>query len=69
MQVVSASSFAGTNTAHRPIDLKNPKENEQISGFLPEERIWIDRYLEHGLVDVYRRRYPERVEYTWWTYR
>ncbi len=57
------------NTAHRPIDLKNPKENEQVSGFLPEERAWIDRYLEHSFVDVYRKRYPDRVQYTWWTYR
>lgn len=56
------------NTAHQEIDLKNPRANQKTSGFLPEERAWIDRYLEHGLVDVYRRLYPERVEYTWWTY-
>jgi exodeoxyribonuclease-3 len=57
------------NTAHREIDLKNPKENATTSGFLPEERAWIDKYLEHGFVDAYRRLYPERVQYTWWTYR
>jgi exodeoxyribonuclease-3 len=57
------------NTAHRPIDLKNPKENETTSGFLPEERAWIDTYLEHGFVDVFRQLYPEREQYTWWTYR
>jgi exodeoxyribonuclease III len=57
------------NTAHRPIDLRNPKENETTSGFMPEERAWIDKYLEHGFVDVFRRLYPERVQYTWWTYR
>lgn len=57
------------NTAHREIDLKNPKANEQISGFLPEERVWIDRYLEHGFVDAYRVLFPDRVQYTWWTYR
>jgi exodeoxyribonuclease-3 len=57
------------NTAHREIDLKNPKENEIVSGFLPEERVWVDRYLEHGLFDAYRRLYPDRVQYTWWTYR
>jgi exodeoxyribonuclease-3 len=56
------------NTAHREIDLHNPKSNQHTSGFLPEERAWIDRYLEHGFVDVYRSLYPERVEYTWWTY-
>lgn len=56
------------NTAHRPIDLKNPAANQKTSGFLPEERAWIDRYLEHGFVDIYRHLYPERVQYTWWTY-
>jgi exodeoxyribonuclease III len=56
------------NTAHRPIDLKHPKENEKNSGFLPEERAWVDQYLDHGFVDVYRQFYPERVQYTWWTY-
>jgi len=57
------------NTAHLPIDLAHPKENETTSGFLPEERVWVDKFLEHGFVDVYRRLYPERVQYTWWTYR
>jgi exodeoxyribonuclease III len=57
------------NTAHREIDLKNPKQNETTSGFLPEERAWLDRYIEHGFVDAYRELYPDRVQYTWWTYR
>jgi exodeoxyribonuclease-3 len=57
------------NTAHRPIDLKNPKQNESSTGFLPEERAWIDKFLEHGFVDIYRSLFPERVQYTWWTYR
>lgn len=57
------------NTAHREIDLKNPKANEKSTGFLPEERVWVTRYLEHGFVDAYRHLYPERVQYTWWTYR
>lgn len=57
------------NTAHMPIDLKNPEENNTTSGFLPEEREWVQRYLEHGFVDVYRRLYPVREQYTWWTYR
>jgi exodeoxyribonuclease III len=56
------------NTSHRPIDLRNPKQNEKNTGFLPEERLWIDRYLEHGFVDIYRLLYPERVQYTWWTF-
>ena len=57
------------NTAHNEIDLRHPKQNKNTSGFLPEERLWIDTYLSHGFVDVYRTLFPERVEYTWWTYR
>lgn len=56
------------NTAHNEIDLRYPKANQKTSGFLPEERAWIDTYLTHGLVDIYRQLYPEKVEYTWWTY-
>ena len=65
-QVVLCGDF---NTCHQPIDLRNPKANSTVSGFLPEERAWIDRYLASGFVDVYRQIYPERVQYTWWTYR
>ena len=57
------------NTAHMPIDLKNPRENETTSGFLPEEREWVQKFLDHGFVDAYRTLYPDRVQYTWWTYR
>jgi len=56
------------NTAHREIDLANPKSNANTSGFLPEERAWIDKYLENGFADAYRLLYPDRVEYTWWTF-
>jgi exodeoxyribonuclease-3 len=56
------------NTAHNEIDLRHPKANQKTSGFLPEERAWIDNYLSHGFVDVYRWLYPDKVEYTWWTY-
>ncbi len=56
------------NTAHREIDLANPKSNQKTSGFLPEERVWIDYYLAHGFKDAYRERYPDKVEYTWWTF-
>ena len=55
------------NTAHQPIDLKNPKSNHKTSGFLPEERAWLQKYLDHGFVDIFRWLYPERVQYTWWT--
>ncbi|HLO18575.1 MAG TPA: exodeoxyribonuclease III [Anaerolineales bacterium] len=57
------------NTAHMPIDLKNPKQNALTSGFLPEERALFQKFLDHGFVDAYRRLYPDRVQYTWWTYR
>jgi exodeoxyribonuclease-3 len=64
-QIVVCGDF---NTAHREIDLRNPKSNQNTSGFLPEERGMIDRYLEHGFADAFRERYPQRVQYTWWTY-
>lgn len=57
------------NTAHNEIDLANPKANEKNTGFLPEEREWIDRYLKNGFVDAFRELYPEKEAYTWWTYR
>jgi exodeoxyribonuclease-3 len=56
------------NTAHREIDLARPRQNVMNTGFLPEERLWLDHYLEHGFVDAYRQLYPEKVEYTWWSY-
>jgi exodeoxyribonuclease-3 len=55
------------NTAHQPIDIRNAKQNEHTTGFLPEEREWISRYLRHGFHDVYREMNPDRVQYTWWT--
>jgi exodeoxyribonuclease-3 len=63
--VIVAGDF---NTAHSEIDLANPKQNMKTSGFLPEERAWIDIYLEHNLVDAYRVLYPEKAQYTWWTF-
>lgn len=57
------------NTAHRPIDLKNPKANEKISGFLPQERAWIDRFIDAGFNDVFRHVFPETIRYSWWSYR
>ena len=57
------------NTAHTEIDLANPKANSKTSGFLPEEREMITKYLNNGFKDAYRELYPDKVEYTWWTYR
>ncbi len=55
------------NTAHQEIDLANPKQNNKTSGFLPEEREWVGRYLNAGFRDVFRDLYPERRQYTWWS--
>ncbi len=57
------------NTAHNEIDLKNPKANEKRSGFLRIERDWLDRLVAEGYVDTFRTLYPERVKYSWWSYR
>ena len=57
------------NTAHNEIDLARPKQNEKTSGFLRIERDWVDKYEEHGLVDAFRTLYPEKVGYSWWSYR
>jgi exodeoxyribonuclease-3 len=56
------------NTAHQEIDLKNHKTNHNTTGFLPEERAWITKYLEHGFKDAFRELYPEKEQYTWWTF-
>jgi exodeoxyribonuclease III len=63
--------FCGdVNTAHRPIDLAHPKANEKYSGFLPEERVWLDRWMEHGWVDSFRHIFPNtREAYSWWSFR
>ena len=57
------------NTAHHPIDLARPKENEKTSGFMPRERERIDTYISHGWVDTFRYFHAESDRYTWWTYR
>lgn len=55
------------NTAHQAIDLARPKTNKDASGFLPEERAELDRWLTAGWVDTFRRRHPDEPEhYTWW---
>lgn len=57
------------NTAHNEIDLKNPKANENYSGFLRIERDWLDKLVAAGYVDTFRALYPDRVQYSWWSYR
>jgi exodeoxyribonuclease-3 len=57
------------NTAHQPIDLARPAQNKKTSGFLPEEREALTRWLESGFVDSFRTLRPDEVAYSWWTYR
>ena len=57
------------NTAHEEIDLARPKENENISGFLPMERAWMDKFVAHGFVDTFRHFNKEPNHYTWWSLR
>ncbi len=54
------------NTAHKEIDLARPKENSKISGFLPEERAWIDELLADGFHDTFRLFEAGPENYTWW---
>jgi len=55
------------NTAHTEIDLSHPRENSKISGFLPEERAWIDKFLSHGYYDTFRLFNNAGGYYTWWS--
>ncbi|MCB5250369.1 MAG: exodeoxyribonuclease III [Candidatus Cloacimonetes bacterium] len=57
------------NTAHKEIDLARPKDNEKVSGFLPIERAWLDKLVEHGYVDTFRHFHDEPEQYTWWSYK
>ena len=58
------------NICHREIDIHDPKGNAKNSGFLPEEREWIDGFINSGYTDSFRHIYPqERHKYTWWSYR
>lgn len=58
------------NIAHTEIDLAKPKNNNNKSGFLPEERQWIDKIIKSGFVDTFRHFYPGLSgQYTWWSYR
>ena len=57
------------NVAHQEIDLKNPKSNTRNPGFTIEERNKMTELLKVGFIDIYRYLYPEKIEYTWWSYR
>jgi exodeoxyribonuclease-3 len=57
------------NICHTAIDIHNPQTNKNSSGFLPEEREWISKFISSGFVDSFRFLNPEPNNYTWWSYR
>ena len=57
------------NICHRAIDIHDPVRNKNVSGFLPEERQWIDTFINNGFVDSFRHLNPEPHQYSWWSYR
>lgn len=63
--------FCGdVNIAHTAIDIHDPVSNKKTSGFLPEERAWMDRLFEAGYEDIFRAKHPgEKHLYSWWTVR
>jgi len=54
------------NTAHKEIDLARPKENVNKTGFLPEERAWMDKFVSHGYIDTFRHFHKEPNQYSYW---
>jgi exodeoxyribonuclease-3 len=57
------------NICHKPIDIHNPKSNANSSGFLPEEREWMENFINDGFIDSFRYFNNEPHHYTWWSFR
>jgi exodeoxyribonuclease-3 len=57
------------NICHKPMDIHNPISNKNSSGFLPEERAWMDKFTANGFIDTFRIHNPNPHQYTWWSYR
>ena len=55
------------NIAHKEIDIHNPKGNKNTTGFLPDERKWMDNFFDNGWIDSFRVIHPEPHRYTWWS--
>jgi exodeoxyribonuclease-3 len=57
------------NICHEPIDIHDPVRLKTVSGFLPEERKWLSKFLNNGFTDSFRLKNPEVEQYSWWSYR
>lgn len=57
------------NICHKEIDIHNPVSNKNTTGFLPEERAWVTKFLESGFIDSFRQFNQEPHQYTWWSFR
>jgi exodeoxyribonuclease-3 len=69
-QGVKRLAVAGDyNICHQAIDIHDPVSNKNSTGFLPEERAWMDQWFGLGMVDSFRHLHPEPHRYTWWSYR
>jgi exodeoxyribonuclease-3 len=57
------------NICHEAIDIHDPVRNKTVSGFLPEERAWLNGFLKSGFIDSFRYLNPDPHHYSWWSYR